>query len=133
MELWRKVWRNGLVPQLSTNELLALKHGLETDDPKLVQGITTSPPAIDIFATSQVEFCCGLTYSSWKGENKTTVAEADARYTQLCQNTDELLGEPGVSRFFLNWFDETPRVEMRRQLLTEVVIALSNRKPALAG
>ena len=40
---------------------------------------------------------------------------------------DTRLGEPAAVRYFLNWFDDTPRDEMRRQLLAEVNRALAER------
>ena len=38
MESWRKVWREGLEPLLSTPSLEALQQALTTDDPRLLQG-----------------------------------------------------------------------------------------------
>jgi hypothetical protein len=40
---------------------------------------------------------------------------------------DQRLGELAGCRWFLNWFDETPRAEMRRLLLAEVNRALAQR------
>ena len=41
---------------------------------------------------------------------------------------DQRFGEPTACRWFLNWFDETPREEMREQLLAEVQRALAQRR-----
>jgi hypothetical protein len=41
---------------------------------------------------------------------------------------DQRLGEPAACRWFLNWFDETPRDEMRRLLLPEVQQLLAERQ-----
>ena len=38
------------------------------------------------------------------------------------------VGEPAACRWFLNWFDETPRDEMRRLLLAEVNRNLAERQ-----
>jgi len=46
MELWRKVWREGVVPILAVEQLEALAHALRTDDPHLLQGCTTTPPPL---------------------------------------------------------------------------------------
>jgi len=46
MESWRKVWREGVAPLLSTRSLETLRHGLVTDDPQLQQGATTTPPPL---------------------------------------------------------------------------------------
>jgi hypothetical protein len=48
------------------------------------------------------------------------------------READRALGEPGACRLFLRWFDETPRAEMRRQLLPEVQRALAERRAAAA-
>lgn len=126
MELWRKVWREGLAPQLTQPGLEALRQGLLRDDHCLAQGITTSPPSLDVFAEAEIEAACALGYCGWKGENQGTVAALTSYYERLCTAADEMLGEPGLCRFFLNWFDETPRGEMRRLLLAEVNRSLNH-------
>lgn len=120
MELWRKVWREGLIPQMTQPGLEALRQGLLRDDPRLVQGVTLSPPAVDVFADAEIEAACALGYCAWKGEDRSTVSDLSDFFEKLCVEADERLGEPGLCRFFLNWFDETPRHEMRRLLLAEV-------------
>lgn len=127
MDQWRKVWRNGLCPQLSEAGLEALRQALQRDDQRLAQGYTTSPPSLDVFADSDVEAACALGFCGWQGEGLTTVAEVTDYYQRLCAHADERLGEPGACRFFLNWFDEMPRAEVRRQLLAEVNRALKRR------
>ena len=37
--------------------------------------------------------------------------------------------EPAACRWFLNWYDDTPRDEVRRELLAEVELALAERVP----
>ena len=49
MESWRKVWREGLAPLLSDNSLRALRRALVEDDPRLIQGATTTPPPLPSF------------------------------------------------------------------------------------
>lgn len=132
MELWRKVWREGLVPQLTQPGLEALRQGLLRDDPLLVQGVTISPPAIDVFADAEVEAACALGYCNWKGDDRCVVSDLSGDFERMCTTADETLGEPGICRFFLNWFDETPRSEMRRLLLAEVNLALHQRSASAA-
>ena len=48
-------------------------------------------------------------------------------FARMCFEVDQRLGEPAGCRWFLNWFDETPRDEMRRELLAEVNVALAER------
>ena len=44
MESWRKTWRDGVEPLVSTEGLEALRRALTNDDPRLLQGATSSPP-----------------------------------------------------------------------------------------
>jgi hypothetical protein len=128
MESWRKVWREGLAPQISQAGLEALRLALIQDDPRLLQGATTSPPPLQCVQDWPVEAACGLGYCAWQGDGLETVAEVEEYFARACFEADQRLGEPAGCRWFLNWFDETPREEMRRQLLTEVNRALAHFK-----
>src|SRR5437773_12426778 len=112
MESWRKVWRDGLAPQLSLHALQALRQGLLADDPRLQQGATTSPPPLQCVQDWPVEKACALAYCGWQGDGRETVAEVEEFFARACAEADLLLGEPAACRWFLNWFDETPRDEM---------------------
>lgn len=127
MESWRKVWREGLAPQLSVAGLDALRRALLNDDPRLLQGATTSPPPLQCVQDWAVEGACALGYSGWHGEGLETVAEVEEYFARLCFEADHRLGEPAACRWFLNWFDDTPRDEMRRGLLAEVNRNLAQR------
>jgi hypothetical protein len=127
MESWRKVWREGIVPELSTSSLEALRTGLARDDPKLLQGATTTPPPLQCVQDWPVEAACVLGYCAWQGEGKKTVGEVEEFFARMCFETDQRLGEPAACRWFLNWIDDTPRDEMRRLLLEEVELALAVR------
>jgi hypothetical protein len=132
MESWRKVWRDGLAPQLSTAGLEALHQGLVTDDPRLLQGATRTPPPLQCVQDWPVEAACVLGYCAWQGEGLETVAEVEEYFARACFEADQLLGEPAACRWFLNWYDDTPRNEMRRLLLAEVNRTLSQRlRPGL--
>ncbi len=127
MESWRKVWRAGLAPLLSTEGLEALRHGLLIDDARLLQGATTTPPPLQCVQAWVVEGACALGYCSWQGDGLETVAEVEEFFARMCFEIDQRLGEPAGCRWFLNWFDETPREEMRPQLLAEVSRSLALR------
>src|SRR5262245_32467755 len=127
METWRKVWREGLTPLLSTPGLEALRRALVTDDGRLSQGTTTTPPPLPCVQDWPVEGACAVTYCGWQGDGLDTVAEAEEFFARVCYDVDQRLGEPAACRWFLNWFDETPRDDMRRQLLAEVNRALAQR------
>ena len=132
MENWRNVWRNGFVPVLSTKGLGDLRDALRTDDLRLVQGATTSPPPLMCVQDWPVEACCALGYCGWQGDGLTSVGEVEEFFAKCCFEADERLGEPAACRWFLNWFDDTPRDQMRRELLAEVELALAERFPEVA-
>jgi hypothetical protein len=127
MESWRKVWREGLAPLLSMEGLEALRHGLVMDDARLLQGATTTPPPLQCVQDWPVEGACALGYCGWQGDCLETVAEVEEFFARMCFEIDQRLGEPSGCRWFLNWFDETPREEMRPQLLAEVSRSLALR------
>lgn len=127
MESWRYVWRNGFVPSISTAGLQALKTALETDDPRLTQGSTTTPPPLMAVQDWPCEGACGVGYAGWQGDGLETVGKVEEYFAKLCFEADQRLGEPAACRWFLNWFDDTPRDEMRRELLAEVKESLCQR------
>jgi hypothetical protein len=130
MESWRKVWREGVEPLLSTEGLDALRRALVQDDARLLQGSTTTPPPLLCVQDWPVEAACALGYCGWQGDGLETVGEVEEFFARMCFAIDQRLGEPAGCRWFLNWFDETPRDEMRRLLLGEVMHALTERRLA---
>jgi hypothetical protein len=127
MEAWRKVWREGVAPHLTTVGLEALKLALTSDDPRLLQGATTTPPPLQCVQDWAVEAACVIGYCGWQGDGLETVADVEEFFARVCFEADQALGEPAACRWFLNWFDETPRDEMRRLLLGEVTRTLAQR------
>ena len=132
MEFWRNVWRNGLVPQLSLAGLDALRLALVRNDDRLLQGATTSPPAMQAVAQQKVVAACAVGFCGWQGDGLTTVAQVNGFFARTCMDADAALGEPAAGRRFLDWFDHTPRDRMREQLLEEVNRALAQRSLAAA-
>ena len=130
MEGWQKVWREGVTPLLSTAALEALRQALMHDDARLLQGATTSPPPLQCVQDWPVEAACALGFCGWQGEKLETVAEVEEYFARMCFEIDQRLGEPAACRWFLNWFDETPREQMREQLLAEVNRSLAQRRSA---
>jgi hypothetical protein len=61
-----------------------------------------------------------LGFCGWQGEGLGTVGEVEEYFARVCYEADCNLGEAGAVRYFINWYDETPRDEMRRNLLAEV-------------
>ena len=127
MESWRKVWRDGMAPQLSVSALAALQAALQGDDPRLLQGATTSPPPLEWVRDWPVEAACALGFCGWQGEGLETVAEVEEFFAKACSDADQRMEKPASCCWFLNWFDDTPRDEVRRELLVEVTWELSRR------
>lgn len=131
MELWRATFRDGFAPSLSTIGLLALREALWRDDPRLHQGSTTMPASHVAAATYPCEGACALGFCGWQGTGLASIGEVEEFFSRTCWEADQRLGEPAACRWFLNWFDDTPRHEMRRDLLAEVELALALRHPPI--
>jgi hypothetical protein len=131
MERWRNVWRNGFEPSLSTAGLHALREALRSDDRRLHQGATTTPAPHAAHTDWPCEGACALGFSAWQGDGLASVGEVDEFFSRCCWEADQRLGEPAACRWFLNWFDDTPREEMRRDLLAEVELAIALRHPPI--
>lgn len=128
MESWRLVWREGFVPCISTQALSRLYDALMSDDPRLTQGSTTTPPPLMCCQDWPVEAACALGFCGWQGEDLETVGQVEEYFARLCFEADQRLGEPAACRWFLNHFDDTPRNEMRAELAQEVLLALQTRE-----
>ena len=128
METWRQVWREGVAPQLSTAGLEALQKALQGDDERLLQGATTSPPPLQCVRDWAVEGACVIGYCGWQGDGLETVSQVEEFFAQVCFEVDKTLGEPAACRWFLNWFDDAPRAEVRGLLLAEVNRSLAQRR-----
>jgi hypothetical protein len=123
------VWRQGFAPLLSTAGVQALRDALQVDDPRLMQGATTAPAPMLCVQDWPVESACVIGFCAWQGEGLETVGEVDQFFAHACYEADRRLGERAACRRFLNWFDDAPRMEMRRQLLGEVNRMLAERIP----
>lgn len=130
IETWRLVWRRGFAPGISTEGLLSLRTALVNDDKRLIQGGTTSPPPLLCLAKWPCEATCVCGWPFWRGgENPAyqTVEEVEEAFARLCSDADQRMGGRGVCRWVLNFWDDTPRYEARRELLAEVNLALAGR------
>lgn len=126
MESWRQVWRQGFAPAISTKGLVALRDALESDDPRLLQGATTMPPPLECVQDWPCEGACLIALTGWLVEDGAeTVGEVEEYYARKCFDADQLLGEPAGCRHLLNWFDDTPRDEMRAEMLAEVILSIA--------
>lgn len=127
MESWRKVWRDGITPALSTRGLQRLRKALMEDDARLIQGTSTVPPALDFCRESAPCGACGIGFCAWMGDGLETVADVESFVDRVCARADEQLGESCISRYFIDWFDAAPRAVVRELLLEEVDLALELR------
>lgn len=130
MEAWRKVWREGVAPLLSDEALVALEKALVEDNPRLIQGATTTPPPLQCVLDWPVEAACAIGFCGWVGDGLQTVGEVEEFFTMTMCEIDRRIGEPAGCRWFLNWFDETPRGEMRDLLVAEVRLEQKRRVEA---
>lgn len=132
MESWRQVWRDGFAKVLPVDGLISLAEALKTDDPRLHQGATTTPPPLMCVQDWPCEGANVLGWTKYQGDTRVTVGEVEEHFARCCFEADQRLGEPAACRWFLNWFDDTPRDEMRRELLAEVELTLVERAQAVA-
>lgn len=132
IEAWRKVWRDGILPAVMERVgrfrrdvgLLALANALRTDDSRLLQGATTSPPPLAAVADWMCEGCdpVVLMHTAANGGKieATMVGLAEKVFAITMARADELLGGDRLSAAFSNWWDDTPRHVARGALLAEI-------------
>ncbi len=130
MSSWKYIWRKGFAPDMPTAGLEALVAALQTDSPLLIQGSTTMPPPMPCVELWPVEAADAIGFIGWQGNNLSTVGEVEEFFARACYEADERLGEPAACRWFLNWFDDAPRGEVRGELLNEVRRTLEERRAA---
>lgn len=131
MEPWRTVFRLGFAKVASTGHLEALRTALETDDPKLSQGATTTPPPLNCVLDWPCEAACMLGYCAWKSDDLQTVGEVEMAFARMCQQIDQELAEPGACRYLIEYFDDDGnrnRADVFANLLDEVNRELANRE-----
>jgi hypothetical protein len=127
MKDWRPAWR-AMAALMPIEGLIALRQALIDDSEALLQGATTEPPPLICVQDWACEGACAAGYAFWRAGHD-TVGEVEECFARLCFEADRAMGEPAGVRHFLNWFDETPRDEMRRELLPEVNAEVARRSP----
>jgi hypothetical protein len=126
MEPWRRVFREGIAPQLPLAALEALRHGLLKHDPHLRPGAT-----VDVGWTAGgtgIMQACAIGYGAWKGMQLTSPTEIEMFFNDVCSRANQILSDPGACGAFINWFDSHRREFVFPLLLTEV-----NRAIAIAA
>lgn len=130
---WQQVWREGIAPQFDREQLLALADALRTDDARLLQGATTEPPPLLCVQDWPCKGGCPIAYAGVQalgGFGAVTVGAVEEFFAVACHDCGVRMGVPAAERFFLNAWDDTPRDEMRRELLAEVELALAGKVAA---
>lgn len=141
MESWRKVWRTGIVPLLTKDDLIVLRDALRTDDQRLLQRKTTVPPPFMGTAKQPITAACALGFCGWAQIQKAydedtslpkrrlaTVEEVDDFFGRMCGAIDERMGMSNDDHGdFLNAYDGWTREEMINNLLPEVETALETK------
>lgn len=117
MEMWRKVWREGIKPLMSPEALSLLRDRLERDDVQLLQGATTTPPPLQCLQDWSVEAACPIATRDL--DTPSSIGEIEEFFARVCHECGQRLGEPAAVRYFINWWDETPRSEAVKALLEE--------------
>jgi len=126
METWKTVWRQGIAPQCTDEQLQALALALECDYPELIQGATCEPAPLFVNFDLLCQCACPIGFLGWK-TGMETVGQVEEFFARTCFNANQALGEPAAVRWFMNWVDETPREKMRQGLLAEVQASLAER------
>ncbi len=125
---WVDAWRRGLVPVLPRAGLEALRVALLGDDPRLIQGATTTPPPLMAVHEWPIEAADALGFCGWQGgadgAGLGTVGEVEEFFARACFEADQRLGEPAGCRWFLNHWDGAPRAELFAELAEEIAFAL---------
>ncbi len=120
IETWRRVWREGFAPILTTKQLEALKDGLLRDDARLIQGATSSPPPMQCVLDWECEGACLIGYAGWQGDGIPNVGDVEVFFANACFEADQRIGEPAACRYLMNFWDDSPRDEARRQMIEEI-------------
>jgi hypothetical protein len=112
---------------------VALEGALDLDDPRLLQGDTVSPLLLHPHACRPVQGACPIAFAGWKGDGLLVVADLEEFFAGVIFRAGERLGDPTAARYFLNWWDDSPRDEARRELLAEVRRELARRRRKAAA
>jgi hypothetical protein len=127
MESWRKAWRDGFAPQLTTAGLQSLADALAADSGILCQG-----RAVERLANSKnrVARCCAISYAL--AADDVLLASARAMETAFAEadlQANGLLGGHFAYCFYA-WFDDGPRAQVFAELLAEVRHNIADRQQA---
>lgn len=123
---WRKVWREGIAPQMETTGLHELKVALGLDLDELIQGSaileeTGQDPLAPITG------CNPVVYPFWLCGHCATIDQGWARFTEVSFQADQNLATLGCMATFLKFWDENERSLAFSELQSEVEEILRHR------
>jgi hypothetical protein len=121
MERWRRVFREGIAPQLPLEALEALRRGLLRFDPRLRPGHTVEGQGVAIF------YACAIGYGGWQGLHLETADDVENFFAEVCFRANQILDDPGACSAFITWFDDNRREFVFPLLLSEVNRAIAKR------
>jgi hypothetical protein len=140
-ERWRIAWRDCIAPLMSERALKVLAEALETDDQRLVQSGTVVPDGHPMLAEREPTGACAIGLMGWLGYELRTaekVIDFFERTSERAIHNAILLAQDrgednkqqrtGAAMMgdFLEWFDSSPRDQMRFDLLQEVWRSLAH-------
>ncbi len=124
MTPWRRVFREGIAPQLPLAALEALRRGLLKNDPRLRKGSTVEAGGS---MGGQIIQACAIGYGGWQGVHLETPAEIEEFFVEVCSRANAALEDLAACDSFISWFDNNPRERVFPLLLAEVNRAIAVR------
>jgi hypothetical protein len=123
---WQKVLRDGIFPQFTDATLAALRLAVATDDCRLIQGATTTPPPLACLQDWPVEGADLIGLAGMFSGLK-TVGEVEELFARVCFEADQRLGHPAAVRWWLEYHDDTPWDALRAAVGFELDAELTRR------
>jgi hypothetical protein len=122
--VWRTAWME-LEARLSLPVLEAMLDGIESADPRLVQGVTHLPPLSLAPADAAPACGCLVGYGLWIGEGLRSIGEIDERVRQINRAVTNM---PAVMGRVIDAWDGASSIDAARQLFRPVVRAALERR-----
>lgn len=126
-----RVWRDGIAPQLSLDDLRRLLHELESGGERLCRQATVLRPA-GIGSALQgppIIACCPIAFVGW-ARGLGDAYEVEEFAARLCWEADQRTGEVGCARHLMHWWDWNEDVhEAVRQFHGVVLQTIGQRMP----
>ena len=126
-EPWLRVFVDGFAPNMTDDELTAIRDGLANNDHRILQGATTDPVPLLCVHDWPCNGSCPVAFAKLGTNPEATVGEVEARFAELCYGCDAILGRADC-RHLLTWIDETPRDVMQRNLAAAIDGVLDRRR-----